>query len=109
MINFSRPLTEIHGSILTTDDKQQIPESVIRAVREIRQRCQSPEEVSRINRDIHLFLFLNTDFSWPKQIEELDIVSCCVGLVNITRDIYLDIVRNELKWSELNGKSHDTF
>ena len=33
MINFCRPLTEIHGSILTTDHQKNLPESVIRAVR----------------------------------------------------------------------------
>ena len=100
MINFSRPLTEIHGSILTTDDQKKIPESVIRAVRDVRQRSGSREEVCKVNRDAHLFLILNTEFSWPRQLEELESVASCVGLVDITRESYLDIVRNE-KWSGL--------
>ena len=58
MINFSRPLTEIHGSVLTTEDKKNIPESVVRAARDIRKRCRSPEEISKINEDVNLFLFL---------------------------------------------------
>ena len=93
MLNFSRPLTEIHGSILTTEDKKNIPVSVTKSAFEIRQRCRSPEELSETNRKIHLFLFLNTDFSWPQQLGELETVSSCVGLVDISRQSYLDIVR----------------
>ena len=95
MINFCRPLTEIHGSILTTDHQKNLPESVIRAVRDIRRRCRSREEVSKVNRDVHLFLMLNTQFSWPQQVEELECVASCVGLVDITRESYLEIVRND--------------
>ena len=94
MIYFSRPLTEIHGSILTTQQKKNIPESVVRAVRDIRLRCPSNEETSKINRDVNFFLLLNTDFSWPNQVQELDSVASCVGLVDIERDSYLEIVRN---------------
>ena len=94
MLNFSRPLTEIHGSILTSADQKTIPVNVIKAVREIRQRCRSPEEISKANRDVHFFLLLNTDFSWPQQVAELETVSSCVGLVDISRESYLDIVRN---------------
>ena len=93
MLSFSRPLTEIHGSILTTADKKTVPVNVIKAVREIHQRCVSSEEISKTNRDVHFFLLLNTDFSWPQQIGELETVSSCVGLVDISRQSYLDIVR----------------
>ena len=94
MLNFSRPLTEIHGSILTTADKKTIPVNVIKAVREIHQRSRSPGEIAKTNRDVHLFLLLNTEFSWPQQVGELETVSSCVGLVDISRESYLDIVRN---------------
>ena len=38
---------------------------------------------------------LNTQFSWPQQVEELECVASCVGLVDITRESYLEIVRND--------------
>ena len=93
MLYFSRPLTEIHGSILTAADKKTIPVNVIKAVRQIHQRCRSTEEISKTNRDVHFFLLLNTDFSWPRQVGDLETVSSCVGLVDISRESYLDIVR----------------
>ena len=93
MLSFSRPLTQIHGSILTTADKKTVPVNVIKAVREIHQRCGSSEEIWKTNRDVHFFLLLNTDFSWPQQLGELETVSSCVGLVDISRQSYLDIVR----------------
>ena len=96
MLNFSRPLTEIHGCLLVAGDKEEdIVRNVVTAVRDIRRRCRSASEMCSLARKIHLYLAVNTDLDWPPSMESLTSVSSCLGQVNkLSVKCYLDIIRD---------------
>ena len=98
MLYFSRPVTEIQGCLLTAGDKQDdIIQSVVKTARGALGRCQTNEEVRDVCKRIHLYLALNTDAKWPREIENLESVSSCVGMSQqLSLDCFITIVRYEL-------------
>ena len=95
MLPFSRPLTEVHGSLLTSSDlkEEEVVKRVTRTVRAILRRCDGNHDV--VSRNISLFLLLNTDLDWPPSVAQLDDLASCVGLVKpITKSVFIQIIRN---------------
>ena len=95
MLHFSRPLTEVHGSLLTSSDlkEEEVVKRVTRTVRAILRRCNGDHDV--VSRNISLFLLLNTDLDWPPGVAKLDDLASCVGLVKpITKSVFIQIIRN---------------
>ena len=100
MLYFCRPLTEVHGCLVTAGDKQEeVVGSVVAAVRRIvrRVRGAGEEEEAAVSRRVHLFLALNTELCWPEQLAQLDSLASCAGLVRpLPLSSYLQIVRNQV-------------
>ena len=100
MLYFCRPLTEVHGCLVTAGDKQEeVVGSVVAAVRRIVRRVRGggTEEEAAVSRRIHLFLALNTELCWPEQLPQLDSLASCAGLVMpLPLSSYLQIVRNQV-------------
>ena len=96
MLNFSRPLTEIHGCLLVAGDKEEdIVKTVVVSVRDILRRCRTEAELRSVARRINLYLAVNTDLAWPSAMELMDSVASCLGQVNkLSVKCYLDIVRD---------------
>lgn len=95
MLHFARPLTEVHGSLLTSSDlkEEDVVKRVTRTVRAILRRCDGDHDV--VARNISLFLLLNTDLDWPPGVAQLDDLASCVGLVEpLTTSVFIQIIRN---------------
>lgn len=115
MLHFARPLTEVHGSLLTSSDLKEadVVKSVTRTVRAILRRCEGDHH-EVVARNISLFLVLNTDLPWPPGLTSLDGLASCVGLVQpITRSVFIQIIRNLLMHQNyldtLSSESTDYF
>ena len=96
MLHFARPLTEVHGSLLTSSDLKEadVVRSVTRTVRAILRRSDGDHH-EVVARNISLFLILNTDLDWPPDLASLDGLASCVGLVEpITKSVFIQIIRN---------------
>ena len=110
MLYFCRPLTEVHGCLVTAGDKQEeVVGSVVAAVRRIVRRVHgggAEEEEAAVSRRVHLFLALNTDLCWPEQVAQLDSLASCAGLVRpLPLPTYLQIVRNQVDNNHQSLKS----
>ena len=95
MLQFARPLTEVHGSLLTSSDlkEEDVVSKVTRTVKAILRRCDGDHDV--VAKNISLFLILNTDLDWPPGVAQLDDLASCVGLVQpMTRSVFIQIIRN---------------
>ena len=105
MLHFARPLTEVHGSLLTSGDLKEeadVVRSVTRTVRAILRRCDGDHH-EVVARNISLFLILNTDLDWPPGVASLDGLASCVGLVQpMTTSVFIQIIR------KLYASKHDT-
>ena len=104
MLHFARPLTEVHGCLLTSSDlkEDEVVRTVTRTVRGILRRCEGDADV--VSRNISLFLLLNTELDWPPGLAELDGLASCVGLVEpIAKSVFIQIIRsvvhqNKRRW-----------
>ena len=106
MLYFCRPLTEVHGCLVTAGDKQEeVVGSVVAAVRRVRGGGAEEEEAA-VSRRVHLFLALNTYLCWPEQVAQLDSLASCAGLVRpLPLPTYLQIVRNQVDNNHQSLKS----
>ena len=108
MLHFARPLTEVHGSLLTSSDLKEeadVVRSVTRTVRAILRRCDGDHH-EVVARNISLFLILNTDLDWPPGVASLDGLASCVGLVQpMTTSVFIQIIR-KLYASKLDTRAN---
>ena len=92
---FSKPLTELHGCLLTYNAEKEgdLAQRISTCIKNILKNCQSSEEVFSVEQRINLFLAINTDLNWPDQLNELESVSSCVWDFNIKPEIYFSVIR----------------
>lgn len=91
---FSRPLAEIHGCLLTQNEKEgDLAQRIIVCIKNILRNCKSSDEVFYVEQKINLFLAINTDLNWPQHLKELESLASCIWDFNIKPDTYLAIIR----------------
>ena len=98
MLNFAQPLTEVHGCLMTSGDKEEdVMRTVVGSERAIMRRYRGTGEVETVCRDISLFLALNTDLDWPSGLSHLDGLASCVGMTEpLSKSVFIKIIRNSM-------------
>ena len=96
-LDFSRPLTEIHGALVCSGGEERTAALVRGAVREAVRA--DPACLPRV----HLFLLLNTDLPWPDSLAQQPGLAACLGLLPapLPLPLYCDLVPQLKLWPAL--------